>query len=186
MRILTALALPVLLLLFVLPQSAAAQNVSKFENKDLGIGFEYPSQWRLAPGEPRGILPNEVFNIRASADPTTVFTLAVYRLDAPVTDENLDATLDSLDQRFEAWVATLPGGQVLDIYEVTVDDVDGSEYEYEFELNGQLIAADTVILPKGDLAYEITQWARDDEYDDKADIFDEIFDSLLLPWTPSS
>jgi hypothetical protein len=184
MRKLFVLGLAALMLAVALPLPAAAEDVKTFENKALGISFDYPATWTTAPAEPRGLLPNEVFNVRASGDPTSAFAVAVYQLGAVVTEDNLDSMLASLDQQAGGWIGRLPGGRLIESSDVTVDDADGREYIYEYQQNGQVIHADTIVSLNGDKAVEVGQWALQADYDAKVKTFDDIFASLILPWTP--
>src|SRR5262249_36485093 len=115
--------------------------------------------------------------------------VAIYKLAAPIDLNNdiaMEAFYDQLNADVNEWVGKLPNGTVSDISDISVDDVDGREYSYDYEINGVLVHADMIILPKDDKAYEVTQFANDDEYDNQADAFAEIFSSLHLPWTPPS
>lgn len=177
------LALTCLALIALAPAPARAADTKHFERPELGIAFDAPAKWSIGPGEPRRVLPNEVFDIRAAGSPTTGFSVAVYRLDPPVTTDTLDAALTQLDKQAQAWVATLPGGTMTAIYDAVVDDADGREYEYEYQVEGRTIHADMVVVPNADRAVEISQWALGEEYPRQAAIFDAIFDTLVLPWT---
>ena len=165
MRALLALALSTLLLAAAVP--AQAQEVQTFENPAFGLSFEYPANWTLGLGEPRPVLPNQLFQVRADGDPATAFLVAVYQLGGPVDPNNLEATVSQLDSQFAAWLAGQPGGDLLDSTDMSVDDADGRAYTYEYQLNGQLIHADTILVVNGDRAFEISPWAREAEYDDR-------------------
>lgn len=183
LRTALAVALTLLTVASLAPALAAAADVKRFEKPDLGIAFEYPGQWAASSGEPRGVLPNEVFDVRAAGGPTTGFAVAVYRLNPPVTMDTLDAALTQLDKQVQTWVTKLPGGTIVEIYDTVVDDADGREYGYEYQLDGRTIHADMIIVPNADKAVEITQWAGADEYPQQTSAFDAIFGTLVLPWT---
>lgn len=183
MRKLLALMLSTLLLSSGYSLAATAQEVKKFEKPELGISFEYPDNWNQAPATPRGVLPSEVFNVRVEGDATTGFAVAVYRLDTEVTPDNLDATLRRLDGQARAWIARQPGGNVIEFTDISVDDVDGHEYSFEYTMGGQLMFSDMMIIPHGTMVFEISQWSIDELYDEKLEFFDEIFSSLMLPWS---
>ena len=183
MRMLLALALAALTLVAVAPQWASADEVKRFEKPDLGLAFDYPNQWSLTQAQPRNVLPNELFNVQANGNATTGFLVAVYQLPAPVSPDDLETAFEQYDQRVQAWVATLPGGTIVEIYDTIIDDADGREYSYEFQLDGKTIYGDLIIVPNGDKAVELTQWASEEEYSDQLDAFDVIFGSLVLPWS---
>jgi PsbP-like protein len=184
MRRLLSLALAALLIALGSARPAAAADLKPFESPEQGIRFAYPPAWTVGPGQPRGILPNELFNVRASADPSSAFSVVVYRLDAVITAETVDGALDALNRQVGAWVAGLPGGKLLDSLDVSIDDAEGRGYTYEYNQNGQIIHADLSIVLNGDRAFEIAQWARQADYDAQTATFDEILNSLVLPWSP--
>src|SRR5205085_9975627 len=89
MRALVVFVLSALMLLVPRPGPAGAQDVTTFKSPEFGILFDYPSGWTVGPGERRGLLPNEVFDVRASPDPLTAYSVAVYYLDSPIPDASL-------------------------------------------------------------------------------------------------
>lgn len=182
-RPLLLLGLSALLLLTAPPQSAAADQT--FENRELGISFVYPDGWSIASGQGRGVLPNQTFDVRVALDGATAFAVTAYRLDTPITADNFTETFARLDGRVGAWIVGLPGGRLIEKDGLTVDEVDGGYYHFEYLLDGQPLEAEMLIIPQGDRAIEITQWGRQAEYEARAELFDVIFDSLVLPWTPS-
>jgi hypothetical protein len=186
MRMLLALALAAFSIVAVAPESASADEVKRFEKPDLGLAFDYPAAWSLTQAQPRNVMPNEVFNVQANGNATTAFLMAVYQLPAPVTPDNLDTTFEQFDKQVQAWVAKLPGGTIVEIYDTIIDDADGREYSYEFQINGQTIYGDLILIPNGDKAVELTQWASEEEYSDQLDSFDVILGSLVLPWTDTT
>ena len=168
---------------------AAPGAVKKFESKEQNLYFEYPAAWKVAPPEPRGVLKNEIMNVKVTPGTPTSFLVAVYKLDAPVDMNNPEATeayFDQLNADITDWVTKLPGGSMQDASDISVDDVDGWEFSYDYDQGGTLIHADMILLPKDDKMFEVTQWAKDDDYDTQSDAFDDIFSSLRLPWTPPS
>ena len=184
MRYLLALLLATTGLVAFVPQSAAAAEVKRFEQPELGLAFDYPAQWSLEAAAPRGVLPNELFHVRATESATTSFALAVYQLDAVVTLENIDATFERLDQHVEAWVASQPGGNLVEIYDIVVDNAEGREYGFTFDHNGQKLYANMIFALNGDKAFEVSQWAVESEYEARLATFDQIFATLTLPWSP--
>jgi hypothetical protein len=162
MRMLLALALAVSTVVAVAPQPVSAGEAKRFEKPDLGVAFDYPAQWTLTQARPRNILPNETFNVQANGNATTGFVMAIYQLPAPVTEENLDTTFEQFDKQVQAWIAKLPGGTIVEIYDTIVEDADGREYSYEFQIDGQTIYGDLILIP--------------------LDAFDVILGSLVLPW----
>jgi hypothetical protein len=183
MRFVLALLFALLAPAILASGPAAAEEVKRFEKPDLRIAFEYQAKWSAVSTEPRGVLPNEVFDVRANGGPATGFLVAVYQLSPPVTMDTLDATLEQLDKHVQAWVATLPGGKIVEIYDTIVDDADGREYGYEYQLEGRTIRADMILVPNADKVVEITQWATAEEYPQQVSTFDAIFGSLVLPWS---
>lgn len=186
MRYLLAFALSILALARLTTSAAQADEVKRFERPDFGLAFEYPARWSIGPEEPHDVLPNQLLEARATGAPMTGFGLAVYRLDAVVTADTLDVTLEMLDRRVEAWVAGLPDGNLVTVFDVTVDDADGREYGITLQRDGQPIRADLIVVLNGDRAFEISQWAPEAEYDAHLSTFDAIFNSLVLPWTPAT
>ena len=186
MRMLLALALTALIVVAVTPGPASSAEAKRFEKPEFGIAFDYPAQWSLTQAQPRNILPNELFNAQANGSTTTGFVVAVYQSPAPVDLENLDAAFEQLDKQVQAYITGLPGGTVVEIYDTIIDDADGREYGYEFQLNGQTIYGDLILIPHGDKVVELTQWAAEEEYSNQLDAFDVILGSLVLPWTPPS
>ena len=183
MRFLLALLFALLTSATLAPGPAAAEEVKRFEKPDLGIAFEYPAQWTAVSTEPRGVLPNEVLDVRANGGPTTGFLVAVYRLSPPVTMDTLDVTLEQLDKHVQTWMATVPGGKIVEIYDTIIDDADGREYGYEYEVEGRTFRGNMILVPNADKVVEITQWAAAEEYPQQVSAFDTIFGSLVLPWT---
>lgn len=179
------------LLLLTLPLSAAAQSaVKKFESPEHKISFEYPESWEQVPQPaPAGLLPTdrvdarELLVVQTRGDANTEFSVALYRLAAPVNDENVDKFFDAVRAAVKAQVAKLPDGKVLEVNDILVDDADGQVYSYEFTLNDQLMYAEKTVVVDGVDVVDISQVAKDDEYDDKLDIFEDIFASLQLPWS---
>ncbi len=169
------------------PAAPLAQAVSQWESQEQKLYFEYPTAWQVAPNEPRGVLKNEIMNAKVTPGTPTSFLVAVYQLN-PSIDFNdavaVEAFYDQLDLDVQAWIRALPGGIMHDISDISVDDVDGSLYSYDYEKGGILVHAYMILLPKDGKIYEVTQWANDDEYDLQTDTFAEIFNSLRLPWTP--
>jgi hypothetical protein len=178
-----AFLLPTLLLFSGSSHPVSAAQVLRFDSPELGIAFEYPANWRISFATPRGVLPNEVYSIRVDGDATTGFAISLYNLSTPVTHDNLDAVLHDIEDPARAWIAGQPGGHLVDFSDISIDDADGQEYSYEFTQGGKLMFSDMIIVPYGGRAYEISQWALDDQYDDKLEVFDEIFSSLKLPWS---
>lgn len=183
MHYLLALLLATAALVAPLPPPAAAADLLRFEQPELGLAFEYPAEWTLARAEARGVLPNEVFQVRTSATPTTAFALAVYQLDAVVTADTIDPTMEQIDQRVQAFVAGQPGGNLIEIYDVIVDNAEGREYGFTFEQNGQTLYVNMLLALNGDKVFEVSQWAIEAEYETRLATFDEIFASLVLPWS---
>jgi len=170
----------------VLGQAGPAA-VKQWESREQNLYLEYPTNWQVAPNEPRGVLKNEVTNARVTPGTPTSFIVAVYQLDVPVDPSNAEASealYAQLNADVNAWVRRLPGGTMQDSSDVSVDGVDGREFSYDYEQAGLLVHADMILLPKDGKVYEVTQWANDDEYDAQTDTFDEIFSSLRFPWTP--
>jgi hypothetical protein len=166
---------------------AGPAAVNRWESQEQHLYLEYPIDWQVAPDEPRGLMKNEIMSFRVTPGLTTSFLVAVYQLDAPVDRSNAEtsATLyDQLNADVNAWVSRLPGGTMQGTSDISVDDVDGREFSYDYQQAGLLVHADMILLPKDGKIYEVTQWANDDEYDAQADTFDEIFSSLRFPWTP--
>lgn len=184
-RIWTAALWGLLLLAMVTAPSHAETEPEagrRFENRDFGVAFEYPVSWTAVAGEARQLVAPSSFAVRASADPTTAFVVAIYPLEPAVDESELDAALDVQDSLFLSWVQQQPGGRVIAIYDVTVDDRDGREYTYRFLQGDQTLLASTILVPHGNRAIEISQWARETEYQARGAQFDGIFASLLLPW----
>ncbi len=169
------------------PAAPLAQAVNQWESQEQKLYLEYPTGWQVAPNEPRGVLKNEMMNAKVTPGTPTSFLVAVYQLN-PSIDFNdavaVEAFYDQLNLDVQAWVSALPGGIMHDMSDISVDDVDGREYSYDYEQGGVLVHADMILLPKDGKIHEVTQWANDDEYDAQTETFDAIFSSLRLPWTP--
>lgn len=169
------------------PASPLGQAVNQWESPEQNLYLEYPTSWQVAPNEPRGVLKNEIMNARVTPGPPTSFLVAVYQLNPPIDFNDAVAAeefYDQLNLDVQAWITALPGGVLQDISDISVDDVDGREYSYDYDQGGILVHADMILLPKDGKIYEVTQWANNDEYDAQTDTFDAIFSSLRLPWTP--
>ena len=132
------------------------------------------------------MLKNEIMNAKVTPGTPTSFLVAVYQLNAPIDFNDavaMEKFYDQLNLDVQAWITALPGGIVQDTSDISVDDVDGREFSYDYEQGGILVHADMILLPKDGKLYEVTQWANNDEYDAQTDTFNEIFSSLRLPWT---
>ena len=138
---------------------AASAAVNQWESQEQKLSMEYPADWQVAPNTPRGVMKHEVTNARVTPGTPTSFLVAVYQLDATVDPSKAEASqafYDQLNADVDAWVSRPPGGTMQASSDVSVDDVDGREFSYDYEQGGLLVHADMILLPKDGKMYEVT------------------------------
>jgi len=169
---------------------SSTEGMTTYTSDDYGYSFAYPAGWKLEEGrseadvsagssatasvsvyDPQGAVAEEMF--------IDIMQVSVYELTVTVDDSNMD----EIKSEVETVLASLESqGDDLEtlapLDEAKVAGMDGYSVTYSFTKSGSPVTSTLYFLFSGDLEYQVTVQASDENWEANQSVFESMLDSF--------